>query len=196
MFFIFTLFRGSVSCHPGRPQVPYGAGSDIELLLLLAGVTTVDHQSSPVQERNVRTVPLIVPLQMGHFLREGAHSLHTTRWPQGMKTRDTSRSIHTLHVLSSWSFRNCSSIGRAAMSSVGRLLMFCRTNISLYNPGSISCREFLNEVAAVFPFANTVSISVLACKVCGFCFTASYSCSVMTLALRRQSRIGVTGVKC
>lgn len=121
MFFIFTLFRGSVSCHPGRPQVPYGAGSDIELLLLLAGVTTVDHQSSPVQERNVRTVPLIVPLQMGHFLREGAHSLHTTRWPQGMNTRDTSRSIHTLHVLSSWSFRNCSSIGRA----VKREILFC-----------------------------------------------------------------------
>lgn len=144
----------------------------------------------------MRTVPLMVPLQMGHFLREGAQSLHTTRWPQGMNTMDTSRSIHTLHILSSWSFRNCSSIGRAAMSSVGRLLMSCCTNISLYNAGSISRREFLNEVAAVFPFANTVSISVLACKVCGFCFTALHSCSVMALALRRQYSIGVTHVKC
>lgn len=68
---------------------------------------------SPGQERNVRTVPLMAPLQMGHFLREGAQSLQTTRWPQGMNTMDTSLSIHTLHVLSSCSFRNCSSMGRA-----------------------------------------------------------------------------------
>lgn len=27
-----------------------------------------------IYERKVRTVPLIVPLQMGHFLKEGAHS--------------------------------------------------------------------------------------------------------------------------
>jgi hypothetical protein len=55
----------------------------------------------------------MVPLQMGHFLREGAQSLHTTKWPQGMNTMDTSLSIHTLHILSSCSFLNCSSIGRS-----------------------------------------------------------------------------------
>ena len=64
-------------------------------------------------ERNVRTVPLIIPLQIGHFLREGAQSLQTTRWPQGINTMDTSLSIHTLHVLSSCSLLNCSSIGKS-----------------------------------------------------------------------------------
>lgn len=64
-------------------------------------------------ERNVRTVPLMTPRQIGHFLRAGAQSLHTTRWPQGMNTTHTSLSIQTLHVLSSWSLRNCSSIGRS-----------------------------------------------------------------------------------
>lgn len=63
-------------------------------------------------ERNVRTVPLIIPLQIGHFLREGAHSWHTTRWPQGMNTIETSLSIHTLQVRSSCNLLNCSSSDR------------------------------------------------------------------------------------
>lgn len=42
---------------------------------LTHNANTLDH----IHERNVRTVPLIVPLQIGHFLREGAQSLHTTR---------------------------------------------------------------------------------------------------------------------
>lgn len=62
-----------------------------------------------IYERNVRTVPLIVPLQMGHFLKEGAHSWQTTRWPQGMNTIETSLSMHTLQVRSSCNLRNCSS---------------------------------------------------------------------------------------
>lgn len=66
-----------------------------------------------LHERNVRTVPLIVPLQIGHFLREGAQSLHTTRWPHGINTMETSLSIHTLHVLSSCSLLSCSSIGKS-----------------------------------------------------------------------------------
>lgn len=64
-------------------------------------------------ERKVRTVPLTRPLQMGHFLNDGAHSLHTTRCPHGMKTMFTSLSIHTLQVRSSCRRRSCSSMGRS-----------------------------------------------------------------------------------
>lgn len=68
--------------------------------------------SSPPYERNVRTVPFIVPLQIGHFLRDGAHSLHTTKCPHGIKTIETSLSMQTLHVLSSCNLLSCSSIGK------------------------------------------------------------------------------------
>lgn len=58
-------------------------------------------------------MPLTRPLQMGHFLNDGAHSLHTTRCPHGMKTMFTSLSIHTLQVRSSCRRRSCSSMGRS-----------------------------------------------------------------------------------
>lgn len=64
-------------------------------------------------ERKVRTVPFTRPLQIGHFLNDGAHSLHTTRCPHGMKTMFTSLSIHTLQVRSSCRRRSCSSMGRS-----------------------------------------------------------------------------------
>lgn len=75
-------------------------------------------------DRNVRTVPLIIPLQIGHFLRAGAHSWHTTRWPQGMNTIETSLSIHTLQVLSSWSLLNCSSSDRPSNNNKKTLVKF------------------------------------------------------------------------
>lgn len=81
-----------------------------------------------LHERNVRTVPLTVPLQIGHFLREGAQSLHTTRWPQGMNTTDTSWSMHTLHVLSSCSLLNCSSTGK----SKKRILFLVKGNLLFF----------------------------------------------------------------
>lgn len=74
--------------------------------------TWVIHSLLFLYERNVRTVPLIIPLQIGHFLREGAHPWHTTRWPQGMNTIETSLSIHTLQVRSSCNLLNCSSSDR------------------------------------------------------------------------------------
>lgn len=69
-------------------------------------------------ERKVRTVPLTRPLQIGHFLNDGAHSLHTTRCPQGMKTMLTSLSMHTLQVRSSCRRRSCSSMGRSEKRTV------------------------------------------------------------------------------
>lgn len=66
-----------------------------------------------LQERNVRTVPLIIPLQIGHFRKDGAQSLHTTRCPHGIKTMDTSWSMQILQVRSSCNLLNCSSIGKS-----------------------------------------------------------------------------------
>lgn len=77
-----------------------------------------NHVTGSLQERKVRTVPLTRPLQMGHFLRDGAHSLHTTRCPQGMNTMLTSLSMHTLQVRSSCRRRSCSSMGRSAENVV------------------------------------------------------------------------------
>lgn len=68
-------------------------------------------------ERKVRTVPLTNPLHIGHLRNEGAHSLHTTKCPQGMKTMLTSLSMHTLHVRSSCSLLSCSSIGKSVKMS-------------------------------------------------------------------------------
>ena len=58
---------------------------------------------------NARTLPLITALQMGQWRRLAAQSPHTTKWPQGMKTMDTSLSMHTLQVLSSCSCLSSSS---------------------------------------------------------------------------------------
>lgn len=56
-----------------------------------------------------RTLPLMTALQMGQWRRLAAQSPQTTRWPHGMKTMDTSLSMHTLQVLSSCSCRSSSS---------------------------------------------------------------------------------------
>ena len=56
-----------------------------------------------------RTLPLITALQIGQWRRLAAQSPHTTKWPQGMKTMDTSLSMHTLQVRSSWSCLSSSS---------------------------------------------------------------------------------------
>lgn len=79
-------------------------------------------------ERKVRTVPLMMPLQIGHFLRDGAHSWHTTRWPQGMNTIDTSLSMHTLQVRSSCSLLSCSCNDRPSNRRK------CTESVSTYLP--------------------------------------------------------------
>lgn len=61
------------------------------------------------QDMKARTLPLMTALQMGQWRRLAAQSPHTTRWPQGMKTMDTSLSMHTLQVLSSCSCLSSSS---------------------------------------------------------------------------------------
>lgn len=58
-------------------------------------------------------MPLTNPLHIGHFRNDGAHSLHTTKCPQGMKTMLTSLSMHTLHVRSSCNLLSCSSMGKS-----------------------------------------------------------------------------------
>lgn len=58
-------------------------------------------------------MPLTNPLHIGHLRNEGAHSLHTTKCPQGIKTMLTSLSMHTLHVRSSCSLLSCSSMGKS-----------------------------------------------------------------------------------
>ena len=65
--------------------------------------------SSVPQDMKARTLPLMTALQMGQWRRLVAQSLHTTRCPQGMKTMDTSLSIHTLQVRSSCNWRSSSS---------------------------------------------------------------------------------------
>lgn len=79
-------------------------------------------------ERKVRTVPLTRPLQIGHFLNDGAHSLHTTRCPQGMKTMLTSLSMHTLQVRSSCRRRSCSSMGRSGITCTLFFIHLCGNN--------------------------------------------------------------------
>lgn len=66
-----------------------------------------------IYDRKVRTVPFTTPLQMGHLRSDGAHSLQTTKCPQGIKTMLTSLSMQTLQVRSSWSLLSCSSIGKS-----------------------------------------------------------------------------------
>lgn len=61
------------------------------------------------QDMKARTLPRMTALQMGQWRRLAAQSPHTTRWPQGMKTMDTSLSMHTLQVLSSCSCLSSSS---------------------------------------------------------------------------------------
>lgn len=61
------------------------------------------------QDMKARTLPLMTALQMGQWRRLAAQSPHTTRCPQGMKTMDTSLSMHTLQVLSSCSCLSSSS---------------------------------------------------------------------------------------
>ena len=50
---------------------------------------------------NVRTVPFIPFLQIGQFLRAGAHFMQETRCPQGNKTIETSSSIQI------WKIKSC-----------------------------------------------------------------------------------------
>lgn len=89
-------------------------------------------------ERKVRTVPLTRPLQIGHFRSDGAHSLHTTRCPHGMKTMLTSLSIHTLQVRSSCRRRSCSSMGRSAKKQ-----MF--SYFKIQRAGLHSCSSYLQS---------------------------------------------------
>lgn len=51
----------------------------------------------------------MAPQQMGHLESVTEHSLHDTRWPHGMKTMETSLSIHILHSFSCCNFRSFSS---------------------------------------------------------------------------------------
>lgn len=51
----------------------------------------------------------MAPQQMGHLVSATEHSLQDTRWPHGMKTIETSLSIHILHSFSCCSFRSFSS---------------------------------------------------------------------------------------
>lgn len=61
------------------------------------------------QDMKARTLPRMTALQMGQWRRLVAQSPHTTRWPQGMNTMDTSLSMQTLQVLSSCSCLSSSS---------------------------------------------------------------------------------------
>lgn len=70
------------------------------------------------QDMKARTLPRMTALQMGQWRRLAAQSPHTTRWPQGMKTMDTSLSIHTLQVLSSCSCLSSSS-GLGSFTALG-----------------------------------------------------------------------------
>lgn len=108
------------------------------ILLTFSYIIMIQHGSQPPgYERKVRTVPLTRPLQIGHFRSDGAHSLHTTRCPHGIKTMLTSLSIHTLQVRSSWRRRSCSSMGRSAKKK--RLLWFLmKPNMLLYIPACLS----------------------------------------------------------
>lgn len=63
-----------------------------------------------VQDIKALTLFWITALQIGHTNRKTAHSLHTTRWPQGTNTTETSLSRHTLHNLSSCRRCSCSSV--------------------------------------------------------------------------------------
>lgn len=119
-------------------------------------------------ERKVRTVPLTRPLQIGHFLNDGAHSLHTTRCPHGMKTMLTSLSIHTLQVRSSCRRRSCSSMGRSENGTVQNylsiiILDFCGNGKgkkkALYNSdGLIPDRSWLGDEAS-FDWAKVVNLN-------------------------------------
>lgn len=62
-----------------------------------------------LHDMNARTLPRMTALHMGQWRRLAAQSVQTTRWPQGMKTIETSLSMQILQVLSSWSCRSCSS---------------------------------------------------------------------------------------
>ena len=51
---------------------------------------------------NTLTVPVILALHMGHFLRDGEHTGQQTMWPQGRNTILASWSMQTLHILASF----------------------------------------------------------------------------------------------
>jgi len=57
-----------------------------------------------IHEMEARTVPLMQMRQIGQRCSCCVHSAQQTKWPQGRNTMLTSASIHTLHVLSSFSF--------------------------------------------------------------------------------------------
>ena len=61
-------------------------------------------------EMEARTVPLMQMRQIGHRCSCWVQSAQQTKWPQGRNTMLTSASIHTLHVLSSFSFSFSSSM--------------------------------------------------------------------------------------
>lgn len=123
---------------------------------------TVTHETAGY-ERKVRTVPLTRPLQIGHFRSDGAHSLHTTRCPHGMKTMLTSLSIHTLQVRSSCRRRSCSSMGRSDRSWLGDAASFDWAMRSLSRCTSFFWIQLRKTSAAAFPLVRTSSISLAVC---------------------------------
>lgn len=62
-----------------------------------------------IHDINVRTLPLMVALQIGQLVMAGAHSVQHTRWPQGKNTTLDSLSMQILHIISWRSIRFSSS---------------------------------------------------------------------------------------
>lgn len=120
----------------------------------------IQHCSQPPgYERKVRTVPLTRPLQIGHFRSDGAHSLHTTRCPQGMKTMLTSLSIHTLQVRSSWRRRNCSSMGRSAEKKTFMIPLHYYLHTNYCTSASPGGRIASLKLIFIYPFSRPVKFS-------------------------------------
>lgn len=93
--------------------------------------------ASNPQDMNARTLPRMTALQMGQWRRLAAQSVQTTRWPQGIKTMETSLSMHTLQVLSSWSCLNCSSGVRSGLTE--KHVRWRHLNVTRVNYDLINC---------------------------------------------------------